>query len=72
MNMNEYEMLPIDMVGDQGDVEEEGEPLPGKQEQNVDQHMQRVLGQHQRVQARALVYGVLVVSLQLVESNYLE
>ena len=65
-------MLPIDMVGDEGDVEEEGEPLPGKQEQNVDQHVQSVLGQHQRVQAGALVYGVLVVSLQLVESNYLE
>ena len=65
-------MLPIDMVGYEGDVEEEGEPLPGKQEQHIDQHVQRVLGQHQRVQAGALVYGVLVVSLQLVESNYLE
>ena len=72
MNMNEYEILPIDMVGDQGDVEEEGEPLPGKQEQNVDEHMQRVLGEHQRVQARALVDGGLVVSLQLIKSNYLE
>ena len=65
-------MLPIDMIGNEGDVEEEGEPLPGKQEQNVDQHVQSVLRQHQRVQAGALVYGVLVVSLQLVESNYLE
>ena len=65
-------MLPIDMIGNEGDVEEEGEPLPGKQEQNVDQHVQSVLGENQRVQAGALVYGVLVVSLQLVESNYLE
>ena len=65
-------MLPIDMVGDEGDVEEECEPLPGKQKQNIDQHVQRILGEHQRVQAGALVYGVLVVSLQLVESNYLE
>ena len=65
-------MLPIDMIGNEGDVEEEGEPLPGKQEQNVDQHVQSVLGENQRVQAGALVYGVLVVSLQLIESNYLE
>ena len=60
------------MVGDEGDVEEEGEPLPGKQEQHIDEHVQSVLGEHQRVQAGTLVYGVLVVSLQLVESNYLE
>ena len=57
------------VVGDQRDVQAEREPLAGEQEQQVEEDVQDVLGQDERVQAVALVDRVLVVRLQLVERD---
>ena len=64
--------LPVDVVGDEGRVEAEGEPLAGEEEQHVEEHVQDVLGEHQRVERVALVDRVLVVRLQLVERDDLK
>ena len=52
----------MNVVSYERDVEEYGEPLPGTEEQNIDQNMENILGQHQGVQTVALINGVLVVS----------
>ena len=49
------------MVSYEWKVEEYCEPLPSKEEQNIDQHMENILGQHKRVQTVALINGVLVI-----------
>lgn len=56
-------LLPVDVIGDQRQVETEREPLPGEQEQQVEEDVQDVLGQDQGVQGVALVNRVLVVRL---------
>ena len=60
------------MIGDERDVETEREPFLGEEEEDVEEHVEDVLGQHQGVQAVALVDRVLVVRLQLVERDDLE
>ena len=60
------------MVADERGVEDEREPLAGEQEEEVEEEVQEVLRQHERVEAVALVDRVLVVRLQLVEGNDLE
>lgn len=62
----------MNVISNQRHVEEEGEPLPSKQEQKIEEHVKNVLGQNQRVQAVALVDGVLVVGLQFIKSNDLK
>jgi len=62
----------VDVVADERQVEEEAEELAGDEEQQVEEDVHHVLRQHQRVQAVALVDRVLVVSLKLVERNYVE
>ena len=57
------------VVADEGDVEEEGEELAGDEEKRVEEDVEDVLGQHERVEAVALVDRVLVVRLQLVECD---
>ena len=52
------------MIGDERDVETEREPFLGEEEEDVEEHVEDVLGQHQRVQAVALIDRVLVVRLQ--------
>ena len=49
------------VVGDQRSIEGNTEPLPGAQEEEVEQDVEDVLRQHQRVQAGALVYRILVI-----------
>ncbi len=61
--------LPVDMVSDEWDVEAEREEFPGDEEEHVEKHVQGVLGEHERVQAVALIDGVLIVGLQLVERD---
>ena len=51
------------MVSNEGDVEENGEPFPSKQEENVDEDVEEVLWEHQWVQAVTLVNWVLVIGL---------
>ena len=62
----------MNVVSYEGEVEEYGEPLPGAEEQNIDQNMEDILRQHQGVQTVALINRVLVVSFQLIESNNLK
>ena len=42
------------------------------QEEEVEEDMEEVLGQDQRIEAVALIDGVLVVGLQFVERDYLK
>ena len=37
---------PVNVVSYEWKVEEYREPLPSKEEQNIDQHMENILGQH--------------------------
>ena len=60
------------MVGNQRSIEGDTEPLPGAEEEEVEQDVEDVLGKHQRVQTGALVYRILVVSFQLIKCNDLE
>ena len=60
------------MVGDKRSIESDAEPLPGEEEEDVEENMEDVLRQHQRVQTGALVYRILVVSFQLIKSNDLQ
>ena len=62
----------MDVISDEWSVENETKPLPGQQEEEVEQAVEDVLRQHQRVQTGALVYRVLVVRLQLVKRDYLK
>ena len=50
------------MIGHEGGVEGDTEPLPRDQEQEVEDEMEDVFRQYQGVQTGALVYRVLVVS----------
>ena len=60
------------MIGHQRSIESDAEPLPGKEEEDVEENMEDVLRQYQRVQTGALVYWILVVSFQLIKSNDLQ
>ena len=60
------------MVSNEGNVEENGEPFPSKQEENVDEDVEEVLWEHQWVQAVTLVNWVLVISLQFIKRNNLK
>jgi hypothetical protein len=60
------------VVADEGRVEDDREPFSGDEEEQIEEDVQDVLGQHQRVQAVALVDRVLVVGLQFVESDNLK
>ena len=57
------------VVSDEGDVEEQGEELSGDEEEGVEEDVQDVLWEDERVEAVALVDRVLVVRLQLVERD---
>ena len=82
----------MDVVADQRGVEQNAEPLPSNQEQDVEENVKDVpdfisiiwlvllsievlglkkhsLRQNKRIEGSALVYGVLVIRFQLVESN---
>jgi len=61
--------VPVDMVGDEGRIEEQGEPLPAEEEQQVEEDVQHILRQHQRVQTVALINGILVVRLQFIKRD---
>lgn len=63
---------PVDVVGDEGRVDAEGEPLAGEEEEDVEEDVQDVLGQDEGVERVALVDRVLVVRLQLVERDDLK
>jgi len=64
--------VAVDVVSDERQVQEQREELSGHQEQEVEEDVHHILGQHQRVQAVALVDRVLVVRLKLVERDYVE
>ena len=60
------------MVCDEGYVEENGEPLPCKQEEEVDDDVEDVLREDKWIQAVTLVNWVLVICLQFIKSNDLK
>ena len=66
---NATKNIPVYVVSDEGDVEEQGEELSGDEEEGVEEDVQDVLREDERVEAVALVYRVLVVRLQLVERD---
>ena len=55
------------MVADEGSIEDEREPLARQEEEEVEEDVQEVFRQDERVEAVALVDRVLVVRLQFVE-----
>ena len=60
------------MVSNEGYVEENGEPFPSKEEENVDEDVEEILWEHQWVQAVTLVNWVLIISLQFIKRNNLK
>ena len=42
-------LQPVDMIGDKRSIESDAEPLPRKKEEDVEENMEDVLRQHQRV-----------------------
>lgn len=60
------------MVRNQGNVDGQREPFPGKQEQQVEQQMKHIFRQNERIQRVALINRVLVVRFQLIEGNHME
>ena len=63
---------PVDMISDKRSIESDAEPLSRKKEEDVEENVEDVLGQHQGVQTGALVYRILVVGFQLIKSNDLQ
>ena len=61
--------ISLDVVSDEWGVEDDREPFSGDEEEQIEEDVKDVLGQHQRVQAVALIDRVLVVGLQLIERN---
>ena len=57
------------MVRNQGGVEHQAEPLPSYEEQEVEEHVQDVFWEHQGVQGGTLIYGILVISFQLIKCD---
>ena len=55
--------IPVHVVSDEGDIEEEWEELSTDEEEGVEEDVEDVLGQDERVEAVALVDRVLVVRL---------
>ena len=41
--------LPVYMIGNERDIEHEGEPFASKQEENVEEDVQQILGKNKRV-----------------------
>ena len=60
------------MIGKKRNIQQQGKPFPSEEEENVEEDMQEVLRENERVQTGALVNRVLVVSLQLIKSNNLK
>jgi len=64
--------VPVNVVGDQRSVEEDREPLPGYQEQQVEGDVQDVFWQDEWIERCALIDRILVVSFQLVKGDNVE
>ena len=62
----------MNVVSNEGYVEEYGEPLPCKQEEEVDDDVEDVLREDKWIQAVTLVNWVLVICLQFIKSNDLK
>ena len=59
----------MDVVCDERDVEDEGEPLSTDKEEKVEEEVKDILGKDKGVETGALVDRILVVGLQLVERD---
>lgn len=63
---------PVDVVSDERDIEAQREELASDQEQHIEEHVQDVFRQHQRIQRATLIDRVLVIRLELVERDDLQ
>ena len=59
----------MDVVCDERNVEDEGEPLATDKEEEVEEEVKDILGKDKGVETGALVDRILVVGLQLVERD---
>ena len=55
------------MIADEWSIDEERKPFSGQQEEEIEEEMEKVLGQDERIQTVALVDGVFVVGLKLIK-----
>ena len=55
------------MIADEWSIDEERKPFSGQQEEEIEEEMEKVLGQDERIQTIALVDGVFVVGLKLIK-----
>lgn len=60
------------MVDDEREVEEDGEPFTGEQEDEVEENVNQILREDERIQSVALIDRILEICLQFVESDHME
>lgn len=58
------------MVNNERDIEEHCEPLHGRDEEECKQNVDEVFRQNQWIEASTLVYWILVVCFEFIESYY--
>ena len=46
LSLLKVSLQPVDMIGHQGSIESDAEPLPSKEEEDVEENMEDVLRQH--------------------------
>lgn len=59
------------MIGNQRDIQCKRQPLASDKKEDVEKSVKNILWKHQRIEAVALIDRILIVRLQLVESNNL-
>ena len=62
----------MNMVSNQRNVQCKRQPFTSDKKEDVEKGMQYILWQHQRIETVALINRILVVGLELIESNNLE
>jgi len=62
----------VNVVGDQWGVEEEGEPFTGEEEEEVEECVEGVFWEDERIKTLTLLDRVLVVCFELVECDYMK
>lgn len=62
----------MNMVSDERDIEEDGEPFTSKEEDEIEEKMNKILGENERIQSVALVDWILEISLEFIKSNHMK
>lgn len=61
--------VSMDMIGNERDIDQEGDPFSCKQEEQVEEDMDQILWQNQWIKSITLIDRILEVRLQFVKSN---